>query len=104
MRLTFDLDLDHIISVLQALLHLAAIEAGVVLPQVLQSQGKVCRGVGIVQKRGSVFVGLVDSHPVTAGHQDLRLLIFVEDAPFDPGHRQHRVAPVSGRGRGRVGQ
>ncbi|PWA23908.1 hypothetical protein CCH79_00010804 [Gambusia affinis] len=89
----------HIICVLQPLLHLAAIEASVVLPQALQPQGEVCRGEGVVQQRGSVLVDLVDSHPVATSHQDLRLLTMPQDAPFDSWHRQNSVAPISGRGR-----
>lgn len=104
MFLTLDLDQHHIISVLQPLLHLAAIEASVVLPQALQPQGEVCRGEGVVQQRGSVLVDLVDSHPVATSHQDLRLLTMPQDAPFDSWHRQNSVAPISGRGRRWVGE
>lgn len=91
-------------SILQPLLHLAAIEAGVILPQALQAEGEVCGGVGVVEERGSVFVGLADSHPVATGHQDLSVLTLSQEAPFDAGHREHGMATVKGGGWWWVGQ
>ena len=102
--LTFDLDVSQVVGVLQALLHLAAVEAGVVLPQALQPQGEVGGGVGVVEQRGSVFVGLVDPHPVAAGDQDLRLRALSQNAPFDPGEGENGVAAIGGGRRRRVGQ
>lgn len=104
MSLTFDLDLSDVVSVLQALLHLAAVEAGVVLPQTLQPQREVGGGIGVIEQRGSVLVGLADSHPVAAGNQDLCLFAVSQYAPFDPRERQHGVAAVGGGGRRRVSQ
>lgn len=94
--LTFDLDLSHVVSVLQALLHLAAVEAAVVLPQALQPQGEVGGGGGVIEQPGSVLVGLADSHPVAARHQDLRVSAVSQNAPFDTGEGQHGVPAVGG--------
>lgn len=96
MCLTFDLDLSHIVRVLQALLNLAAVEAGVVLPHALQTQGEVGGGVSVIEQRGSVLVGLADPHLVAAGHKDLRLSAVGQNAPFDTGEGQHGVPAVGG--------
>ncbi|KAF3839141.1 hypothetical protein F7725_017858 [Dissostichus mawsoni] len=101
--LTFDLDLGEGVGVLQALRHFAAVEPGVVVLQALQPQREVCRGRGVVRQRGPVPERLADPHPVPPRHQDLRLVALSQDAPFDPGQRQHGVAPVGGGG-GRGGQ
>lgn len=102
--LTFDLDQGRVAIVLQALLHLAAVEAAVAASQALQVQGEVGGRAGVVEQRGAASVGLADLHPVATGNQDLRLLFVSQKAPFDPGERQHRVAAVGGGGGRRVRQ
>lgn len=49
MERTFDLDLDKVVGILQALLDLAAVEACVVVQQVVEFQGEVSRGRVIVR-------------------------------------------------------
>lgn len=82
--LTFDLDLSHIVGILQALLHLTAVEARVVVLQAIQPQGEVGWGGSIMEQGGSVLVGLADLHPVPSGHQDLSLVSLGQHAPLDP--------------------
>lgn len=102
--LTLDLDGHNIIGILQALLHLAPVKASVTLPQVVQLQREVGRGVGVVQQQGSVFICLANPYPVAPGHQDLHLLAVTKDSPFDSGEGQHGVPAISGGWRRWVGQ
>lgn len=96
LRLTFDLDQRHVAILLQALLHLAAVDAAVAASQALEVQREVGGRAGVVEQRGAALVGLADLHRVATGNQDLRLLLVNQKAPFDPGYRQHRVAAVGG--------
>lgn len=103
-QLTFDLDQYRIVIALQALLHLAAVNATIAPSQALQVQGEVGGRVGVVEQGSTPSVGLADLHSVATGNQDLRLLIVNHDAPFDPWEGQSCAAAIGEGGRWRVCQ
>lgn len=95
--------MDHIVSILQALLYLAAVETCVVLPQVFQLQGEVSRGVGVVQQWGSILEGLADLHSVPTRYQYFCVSTVSQYTPLDPGKSEDSVTSVGGGRRQKMG-
>lgn len=88
-------------AVLDAVLHVAAVDPRVIGAQLGEQQGGV--GVALVEdgQGGAEAVVLAYLHPVPSGYQDLCLPALGDEGPLDPGGSQHRAAPgCAGGGQG----
>jgi len=89
------------VAVLDAVLHVAAVDPRVVGPQLGEQQRGV--GVALVEdgQGGAEAIVLAYLHPVPPGYQDLHLPALRDEGPLDPGGSQDRPAP--GRAGGGLG-
>lgn len=78
------------------------------MAQIPQPQGHVVRGGGVVKQRGPISVGIVDFHPLTSCHQDLRLHAAGHHRPLYPRHhrrgrggQRHKAGDGDGAAQGR---
>lgn len=100
---TFDSELEDVVAVLDAVLHVAAVDARVIGPQLGEQQGRV--GVALVEdgQGGAEPVILAHLHPVPTRYQDLHLLALGDEGPLDPRGPQHRAAPGAAAAAGGLG-
>lgn len=82
---TFDLDVDGVLAVLDAMHHLATVDARVAGTQLADLQSGVGGHQGVADHGHPVHVLGGDSHLPLCGHQDDRLAFLGDPAPFDPG-------------------
>lgn len=98
---TFDSEVEDVVAVLDAMLHITAVDPRVVGAQLGEQQ----RGVSVTLMEdgqgGTEAVVLTHLHPFPSCYQDLRLPAFRDEGPFDPGGSQHCSAPCrAGSGQG----
>lgn len=98
---TFDFDMEDVVAVLDAVLHVTAVDARVVGAQLGEQQGGV--GVALVKdgQGGAQPIVLAHLHPVPPSYQDLHLPALRDEGPLDPGGSQDR--PAAARGSGGLG-
>lgn len=98
---TFDSEVEDVVAVLDAVLHVAAVNPRVVGAQLGEQQRGV--GVALVEdgQGGAEAIVLAHLHPVPPCYQDLHLPALGDEGPLDPGGAQHR--PASGRAGGGQG-
>lgn len=101
-RGTFDLDVEDVVAVLDAVLHVAAVDARVVGPQLGEQQGGV--GVALVEdgQGGAQAIVLAHLHSVPPRYQDLHLPALRDEGPLDPGGSS-QDCPAPGRAGGGLG-
>lgn len=98
---TFDSEVEDVVAILDAVLHITAVDPRVVGAQLSEQQ----RGVSVALledwQGGTEAVVLTHLHPFPPCYQDLCLPAFGDEGPLDPGGSQHSPAPRrAGSGQG----
>lgn len=87
--LTFDLDFHSVTAVVDTVLDLAAIDPGIIGPQLAQHQRHIRERCRVGGQGYSEPVGFVYLDPQPASHQHLSLPIPGQKGPLDPGKARH---------------